>query len=195
MRFGEFTLKSGRKSPYFINAGELRTGAVMARLGEAYAERILSSGVDCDLIFGPSYKGVPLAVATAIAMSARGRDVAFCFDRKEPKDHGEGGVFVGTQPGAGMAVVLVDDVITSGQSIRQAAELLGGTGARVAAVVVAVDRQEKGSDDRTTLDELQASLEVPVLPIVTIRDVVELLCRDAPDKRAAIEAYLERYGA
>ena len=195
VRFGEFTLKSGRKSPYFINAGELRTGAAMARLGEAYAEKILSSGVACDLIFGPSYKGVPLAVATAIAMSVRGRDVAYCFDRKEPKDHGEGGVFVGTKPGAGMAVVLVDDVITSGLSIRQAAELLGGTGARVAAVVVAVDRQEKGRDDRTTLDELQASLEVPVLPIVTIRDVVELLCRDAPDKRAAIEAYLERYGA
>jgi orotate phosphoribosyltransferase len=195
VRFGEFTLKSGRKSPYFINAGKLRTGAAMARLGEAYTEKILSSGLACDLIFGPSYKGVPLAVATAIAMLARGRDVPFCFDRKESKDHGEGGVFVGTTPVAGMSVVLVDDVITSGLSIRQAAELLGGTGARVAAVVVAVDRQEKGRDDRTTLDELQESLEVPVLPIVTIRDVVEILCRDAPDKRAEIEAYLERYGA
>ena len=195
MCFGEFTLKSGRKSPYFINAGGLLKGSAMSRLGEAYAERILSSGVDCDLIFGPSYKGIPLAVATAIAMSARGRDVAFCFDRKESKDHGEGGVFVGTKPDAGMAVVLVDDVVTSGLSIRQAAELLGGTGARVAAVVVAVDRQEKGRDDRTTIDELQASLEVPVLPIVTIRDVVEILCRDTPDRRTAIEAYLERYGA
>ena len=195
VRFGEFTLKSGRKSPYFINAGELRTGAAMARLGEAYAERISSSGVDCDLIFGPSYKGVPLAVATAIAMSARGRDVAFCFDRKEPKDHGEGGVFVGTKPGAGMEVVLVDDVITSGLSIRQAAELLGGTGARVAAVVVAVDRQEKGKGDCSTLDELGESLQAPVLPIVTIRDIVELLCRNDLGKRTAIEEYLERFGA
>jgi orotate phosphoribosyltransferase len=195
VRFGEFTLKSGRKSPYFINAGELRTGAAMARLGEAYAEKITSAGVDCDVIFGPSYKGVPLAVATAIAMSARGRDVAFCFDRKEPKDHGEGGLFVGTKPAAGMRVVLVDDVITSGLSIRRAAELVTGTAARVSAVVVAVDRQERGKGDRTTLEELQASLEVPVLPIVTIRDIVALLCRNEPAKRKAIEAYLEQYGA
>jgi orotate phosphoribosyltransferase len=195
VRFGEFTLKSGRSSPYFINAGELRTGAAMARLGDAYAEKILSSGVDCDLIFGPSYKGVPLAVATAIAMSARGRDVAFCFDRKEPKDHGEGGRFVGTKPGAGVSVVLVDDVITSGLSIRDAAELVGGTGALITAVVVAVDRQERGRGSRTTLEELESILEVPVMPIVTIREIVSVLCRDDPDKRRAIEAYLEQYGA
>jgi orotate phosphoribosyltransferase len=125
IRFGEFTLKSGRKSPYFVNAGQLRTGNAIAGLGRAYAAEIQRAQLACDLVFGPAYKGVPLAVATAISLAEQhGRDVGYGFDRKEAKDHGEGGVFVATAPAPGMKVVLVDDVITSGQSIREAVELI-----------------------------------------------------------------------
>ena len=124
IRFGEFTLKSGRQSPYFINAGQLRTGSAIAGLGRAYAACILDRKLPCDFVFGPSYKGVPLAVATAIALGERGQDIGFAFDRKEVKDHGEGGRFVGTQPERGMRAVVVDDVITSGASIRYSVELL-----------------------------------------------------------------------
>src|SRR3990172_2913642 len=141
IRFGEFTLKSGRKSPYFINAGQLRTGRAIAGVGRAYAERIREAGLLPDVIFGPSYKGVPLAVATAIAASEERRDVGFCFDRKEAKDHGEGGVFVGMQPSPGQSLVVVDDVITSGISIEQSVALLrGAADVKILGVVVAVDR-------------------------------------------------------
>lgn len=203
VRFGEFTLKSGRKSPYFINAGQLRTGGAITGLGAAYAERILERGLDCDLVFGPSYKGVPLAVATVIALFERGRDAGFCFDRKERKDHGEGGVFVGTPPADGMRVVVVDDVITSGASIRQSVSLLYESAAvRVEGVVIAVDRQERGRS-RSTLVELEEELGVPVVPIVTIRDVVAHLSSvqvaGSPlldeDRRARVEDYLAHYGA
>jgi orotate phosphoribosyltransferase len=203
IRFGEFTLKSGRRSPYFVNAGQLRTGDAIARLGEAYAARLTHERVSVDLVFGPAYKGVPLAVATAIGLSRRGRDVGFAFDRKEAKDHGEGGVFVGTAPNDGMRVAIVDDVITSGASIREAVELLARAAAvEVAAVVVAVDRQERGRTARTTLAELRDELRVPVLPIVTIREIVAHLhgrtiagavaVDDA--RRDAIAAYLAEHG-
>ena len=201
IRFGEFTLKSGRKSPYFVNAGQLRTGDAIAGLGRAYAAEIVRAELACDLVFGPAYKGVPLAVATAIAMAERGRDVPFGFDRKEAKDHGEGGVFVGTAPAAGMRVVLVDDVITSGRSIREAVALLRETGAEVGAAIVAVDRQERGRGDKTTLRELREELGVDVRAIVSIGEVVEHLHGRELDGRvvlddagkAAIEAYLSEY--
>jgi orotate phosphoribosyltransferase len=202
VRFGEFTLKSGRRSPYFVNAGQLRTGDAIARLGDAFAQRILSAGAQCDLVFGPSYKGVPLAVATASAMARRGRDVGFGFDRKEAKDHGEGGVFVGMAPRDGMHVVVVDDVITSGQSIREAVALVRGAAAvTVSAVVVAVDRQERGRTEKSTLAELEGELGLDVLPIVTIRELAQDLCGrevggrivlDAA-RRAEIDAYLAEH--
>jgi orotate phosphoribosyltransferase len=198
IRFGDFTLKSGRKSPYFINAGQLRTGRAIAGVGRAYAERILEAGLLPDVIFGPSYKGVPLAVATAIAVSEEGRDVGFCFDRKEAKDHGEGGLFVGTQPAPGQSLVLVDDVITSGASIELSAALLRKAAAvRILGVVVAVDRQERGRE-RSTVAELQEALGAPVLPVVNVRQVVEYLTRTkriGAEQRARIEEYLGLYGA
>jgi len=182
--FGDFTLKSGRRSPYFVNAGRLRTGAGIAGLGRAYAERIRAAGLACDLVFGPAYKGVPLAVATAIALSESGKDVPYAFDRKEAKDHGEGGVFVGETPTPGMRVVVVDDVITSGISIRGAVERLRSAGgAAVSGVVVAVDRQERGRTGKPALVELRDELGVPVLPIVTIEQVVEhLSAHEAPGR-------------
>jgi orotate phosphoribosyltransferase len=196
--FGEFTLKSGRKSPYFINAGQLRSGRAIAGVGRAYAERIREAGLTPDVVFGPSYKGVPLAVATAIAVSEEGRDVGFCFDRKEAKDHGEGGLFVGTQPAPGQSLVLVDDVITSGASIEQSAALLRRTAAvTILGVVVAVDRQERGRE-RSTVAELQEALGAPVLPVVNVRQVVEYLTRTkrlGAEQRGRIDEYLGLYGA
>ncbi|HEY0136158.1 MAG TPA: orotate phosphoribosyltransferase, partial [Nannocystis sp.] len=203
LRFGDFTLKSGRRSPYFVNAGQFRTGAAISGLGRAYAERLHRAGLRCDLLFGPSYKGVPLAVATAIAMAELGHDAPFCFDRKEEKSHGEGGWFVGTAPQGGMRVVIVDDVITSGKSIHESVELLRRTAdVQIAGVVVAVDRQERGTGERTTLAELQSELGVPVCPIVTIRDVIaHLHGRDVDgvqviddERRAAMEAHLAAFG-
>ena len=198
LRFGDFTLKSGRRSPYFINAGQLRTGAAIAGLGEAYAARLQGEGLAADLLFGPSYKGVPLAVATAIAVARAGSDIAFCFDRKEAKDHGEGGVFVGTAPWPGARVVIVDDVITSGKSIHESVALLRkAADVAFAGVIVAVDRQERGRGGKSTLAELQEELGAPVRPIVTIREIAaHLRGRVIDDARlAAIEGYLAEHGA
>ena len=198
IRFGEFTLKSGRKSPYFINAGQLRTGRAVAGVGRAYAARIREAGLSPDVIFGPAYKGVPLAVATAIAVSEEGRDVGFCFDRKEAKDHGEGGVFVGTEPSPGQSLVLVDDVITSGISIERSVALLReAADVKILGIVVAVDRQERGRE-RSTLSELETALGAPVLPVTNVRQIVDYLSstkRLGAEQKAAIEEYLGLYGA
>jgi orotate phosphoribosyltransferase len=199
IRFGEFTLKSGRKSPYFINAGGFRTGRAIRALGLAYAERILAARLEPEVVFGPSYKGVPLAVATAIALAEKGHDAAFSFDRKEAKDHGEGGTFVGAAPRDGQRVVIVDDVITSGSSIEHAACLLQSAAAvRIAGVIVAVDRQERGRA-KSTLQELSERLGAPVLPVVNIRQVVEHLFERrvlvGEEERLRIEEYLDRHGA
>lgn len=204
VRFGEFTLKSGRRSPYFVNAGQLRSGGAIGGTGRAYAAAIERAGLACDLVFGPAYKGVPLAVATAIAASERGHDMPFGFDRKEEKDHGEGGWFVGTPPSDGMQVVIVDDVITSGQSIRESVELLRrAADVRISGVVVAVDRQERGRGDKSTLAELHEQLGVAVVPIVTVRELVADLRGREVDGRQIIDdtkaaefaAYLAEYGA
>jgi orotate phosphoribosyltransferase len=193
LRFGEFTLRSGRKSPYFINAGQLRTGRALSGAGRAYAERIRQARLRPDAVFGPAYKGVPLAVATAIALAEEGRDVGFCFDRKEAKDHGEGGRFVGAQPVDGQKLVLVDDVVTSGASIAGAAALLKGAArVEILGVVVAVDREERGRE-RSTSEELEAELGAPVLAVVKVSDVVEYLSlrnRLSSGERAAIEEHL-----
>jgi orotate phosphoribosyltransferase len=198
IRFGDFTLKSGRKSPYFINAGQLRTGRAIEGAGRAYAERISSAGLSPEVVFGPSYKGVPLAVATAMALSRERLDVGFSFDRKEAKDHGEGGIFIGTQPAAGQRVVVVDDVITSGVSIEKSVALLKEAAAvAIVGVVVAVDREEKGRE-RSTLRELEESLGAPVLPVVNVRQIVEYLSSAgqlASERARAIEEYLRVHGA
>ncbi|MEM6290798.1 MAG: orotate phosphoribosyltransferase [Myxococcota bacterium] len=203
IRFGSFTLKSGRTSPYFVNAGQLRTGDAITRLGKAYAAQIQSRGVACDVVFGPAYKGVPLSVATAMALCEGGTDVGFSFDRKEAKDHGEGGTFVGTQPAAGMDVVVVDDVITSGRSIRESVSLLNQTaGVQVTGVVVAVDRQERGKTNKSTLTELRDELGIEVMPIVSVRSMIDwLVDREVGGSvvldgagKAAIEAYLAEHG-
>ncbi len=140
--FGQFTLKSGRVSPYFFNAGEFNTGAALAALGRCYAAALLQSGVEFDMVFGPAYKGIPLAAATAQGLAARGHDVPFAFDRKEAKDHGEGGHLIGA-PLAGR-VVVVDDVITAGTAVRGATETIRAAGARPVAVAISLDRQERG---------------------------------------------------
>jgi orotate phosphoribosyltransferase len=199
VRFGDFTLKSGRKSPYFIDAGQLRTGRAIAELGRAYAERILDAGLEPEVVFGPAYKGVPLAVSTAMALAQRGRDAGFAFDRKEAKDHGEGGTIVGTQPVDGQKVVIVDDVITSGASIEHSVSCLRGC-ADVAIVggVVAVDREERGRE-RSTLVELEESLGIPILAVVTIRQILERLSREGgpitAEERARVEEYLGAHRA
>lgn len=203
LRFGSFTLKSGRVSPYFMNAGQLRTGLAMNGVGAAYANAIRSADLRPDLVFGPAYKGVPLAVATSMAWAQSGEDLPYCFDRKEAKDHGEGGLFVGTPPADGKRVVLVDDVITSGISIRESvAKLKAAADVVIAGVVVAVDRQEKTDGaSKSSVQSLQDELGVPVCSIVTIRDIVEILSQDPQSKvmdatiRASIDAYLAQYGA
>lgn len=201
LRFGQFTLKSGRTSPYFVNAGQFRTGSAIAALGRAFAQRLAAAELveRTDIVFGPSYKGVPLSVATASALAAAGTDVGFSFDRKEAKDHGEGGVFVGSVPTDGSRVVIVDDVITSGRSIREAAELLEAAGkVEIVGVVVAVDRQERGRGDQTTLHELAAELDAPVLPVVSITEVVDDLAErgsiDAAQRQAVLD-HVEAHGA
>lgn len=204
VRFGEFKLKSGRTSPYFVNAGQLRTGKAMLRLGDAFASMIRAHALPCDLVFGPAYKGVPLSVATAMALSRGEQDVGFCFDRKEAKDHGEGGMFVGTTPQNGMNVIVVDDVITSGLSIRTAVhQIRSAARVHVAGVIVAVDRQEKGvSGTRSTLSELREELAVDVHPLISIRELVKRLHDDPRSAHlgldstriSAIDRYLETHG-
>ena len=198
IRFGEFKLKSGRVSPYFINVGQVNNGRAVAALGVAYAECIIEAGFKSDFIFGPSYKGVSLAVTTATALADKGYDVGFAFDRKEAKDHGERGVFVGTQPQAGMSAVIVDDVITSGISIKHSVALLRAAAVEVEGVVVAVDRQERGQNIRkTTLEELQDQLGVPVLSILNVSDIIVSLNRDgriSNELKHSVEFYLDEFG-
>ena len=195
LRFGSFTLKSGRQSPYFFNSGLFNTGARLARLGRFYAEAIVASQLRFDLLFGPAYKGIPLAAAAAIALAdGHGRDVPYAFNRKEAKDHGEGGSIVGA-PLAGR-VLIIDDVISAGTSVRESVELIRASGATPAGVSIALDRQERGQGDTSAIQEVQQRFAMEVTSIVTLGDLVEYL-RDRADMDAnlhAIEAYRARYG-
>lgn len=173
LRFGDFTLKSGRRSPYFFNLGELHSGSATERLGEAYAARILSEEFDFDVVFGPAYKGIPIAVATAEALARRGRDTAWAFNRKEAKGHGEGGDFVGGDVSG--RVVLVDDVLTAGTAVREAVSLIGAAGGTVVAVVIALDRRELGDGGRTAVESLADELGAPVTSLLALEDVIEYL--------------------
>lgn len=192
--FGEFTTKAGRQSPYFFNAGRFCTGAGLARLGEHYADALLASGVPFDGLFGPAYKGIPLASSIAIALAARGRDVPYSFNRKEAKDHGEGGTVVGA-PLVGR-LVIVDDVISAGTSVRESTAILSAAGAQVAGVLIALDRMEKGPTGVSAVDEVRQTLGVPVIAVATLDDLVTRLESDASrtTELAAIRAYRETYG-
>ncbi len=177
LRFGDFTLKSGRKSPYFINTGCFHHGGDIARLGEAYAATIRARfGDDVAVVFGPAYKGIPLALAAAQAYEALvGRPVGWAYDRKEAKDHGDGGLFVGAPLTAGARTVIVDDVITAGTALRETVTKLRPTGVAIVGAVVSVDRQERGPGGRPALDEVAAECGIPVAAIIAIGDAVEHL--------------------
>jgi orotate phosphoribosyltransferase len=196
LRFGSFTLKSGRTSPYFFNAGALDTGAGLAELGRAYAATIQESGLGFDVLLGPAYKGIPIAAATAVQLAeVHDRDVPWCFNRKEAKDHGEGGLIVGA-PLSGRVLVL-DDVITAGTAIREVVEIVRAEGAQIAGIVVAIDRQERGSGDLSAVQQVEQELGVRVHAIVTLDDVVEYVetSGEHAEHLGAIRAYRDQYGA
>jgi orotate phosphoribosyltransferase len=200
LRFGNFKLKSGRESPYFFNAGLFSDGEAAAVLGECYAAAILRSGVQFDMIFGPAYKGIPLATALVIALSTRhGRNVPYAFNRKEAKDHGEGGTVVGS-PLRGR-VLVVDDVITAGTAIRESLEIIRNAGAQPAAVALALDRQERGQGDSSAVQEIESQHGLTCVSVVTLVELIETLS-NPPDGRTRISAeqltslrdYRQRYG-
>ncbi|KAF1697411.1 orotate phosphoribosyltransferase [Pseudoxanthomonas daejeonensis] len=197
LRFGEFTLKSGRTSPYFFNAGRFDSGARLAALASCYADAIDGAGMDFDLLFGPAYKGIPLATALACEYAGRGRDLPLAFNRKEAKAHGEGGTLIGA-PLAGRRVLVVDDVITAGTAIREALATIGGAGGQVAGIVVALDRQEIAADaDRRSA--AQAVAEEAGVPVRAVAGLADLLAfADGNEKlaafRAPLQAYRVRYG-
>lgn len=186
LKFGEFTLKSGRKSPYFINTGCFNQGGDLALLGAAYAATIIARfGREVQVVFGPAYKGIPLALAAAAEYErAVGRGVGWSYDRKEAKTHGDGGLFVGASLGAGTRLVIVDDVLTAGTALRESLAKLAPIGASVLGAVVAVDRQEKGQGDRTAIEEIHHELGVTVAPIITITEAADyLLDHDVAGRR------------
>ena len=205
LTFGDFTTKSGRKTPYFINTGNYKTGAQAAKLGDYYAACIqqnLPDGVDC--LFGPAYKGIPLAVTAAASLYRNyGRDLPYCFNRKEAKDHGEGGGMVGYKPREGDRVVIVEDVVTAGTAVRETIELFRQVAdVKFAALMVSVDRMERGTGEKTTIHELQEDYGIHVFPIVTVRQVMEFLHGREIDGKVYIddamlgrmEDYLAQYG-
>jgi orotate phosphoribosyltransferase len=195
LKFGEFTLKSGRTSPYFFNAGLFNQGSDLARLGRFYAAALQDSGVAFDVLFGPAYKGIPIATAAAIALfDSYQKDVPYCFNRKEKKDHGEGGNLVGS-PLEGR-VMLVDDVITAGTAIRESMEIVQANGAELAGVLIALDRQEKGKGELSAIQEVERDYNATVISIVKLNDVIEYL-KDSPDLAQYLDkvtAYRAQYG-
>jgi orotate phosphoribosyltransferase len=200
LRFGSFKLKSGRESPYFFNAGLFSDGQAAAVLGQCYAAALLSSGVEFDVLFGPAYKGIPLVTTTAIALAEHhGRNVPYAFNRKESKDHGEGGNVVGA-PLRGR-VVIVDDVITAGTAIRESLDLIRAAGAQPVAVALALDRQERGQGTRSAVQELEAEHGLQCVSVITLTALIEALSagggapsRVSADQLTALRAYRDRYG-
>jgi len=195
LQFGEFTLKSGRVSPYFFNAGRFfQSGGGLAKMGRFYAQALIDSGVEYDLIFGPAYKGIPLASATAVALAEHhGQDVPYCFNRKEAKEHGEGGSLVGA-PLVGRTVI-VDDVITAGTAIGEVMGILQHSQATPAAVIVGVDRQEKGRSELSAIQEVEQTYRIPVISIVSLGDIIRYLEQSGGnDQLKAMKAYRAQYG-
>jgi orotate phosphoribosyltransferase len=200
LRFGSFKLKSGRESPYFFNAGLFSDGQAAAVLGQCYAAALLASGLQFDMLFGPAYKGIPLVTATAVALAEHhGRSVAYAFNRKESKDHGEGGNVVGASLRG--RVVIVDDVITAGTAIRESLDLIRNAGAQPVAVALALDRQERGQGVRSAVQELEAEHGLRCVSVVTLADLIASLStptsgvpRISADQLTALRAYRDRYG-
>lgn len=195
LKFGEFILKSGRKSPYFFNAGVFKTGEAMSKLGRVYAQAIIDSGISFDLLFGPAYKGIPLATAVSIALNDHhDLNKPWSFNRKEVKDHGEGGNIVGADL-EGKALI-VDDVISAGTAIREVMELIGRSSAKAAGVIVALDRQERGQGELSAIQEVERDFGIPVLSIVTLTDLLEYAegHEEISQHADAIRAYREEYG-
>ncbi|WP_339488977.1 orotate phosphoribosyltransferase [Pseudomonas sp. EL_65y_Pfl2_R95] len=195
LRFGSFTLKSGRVSPYFFNAGLFDSGLALAQLGRFYAAAVVESGIDFDVLFGPAYKGIPLAATTAVALAEHHqRDVPWCFNRKEAKTHGEGGTLVGA-PLAGKALI-IDDVITAGTAIREVMQIIKSQSAHCAGVLIALNRQERGQGELSAIQEVERDFAMPVVSIVSLEQVLEYLAEDAELKQhlPAVEAYRAQYG-
>ena len=199
LKFGDFTAKSGRKIPYFINAGDIKTGDQIAKLGEFYAKAYFEKvGNKRTVLYGPAYKGISIAVSSSIALSKEGLDVPFFFNRKEAKDHGEGGVFVGYVPKAGEEVVIVEDVITAGTAIRESMAILSSLeNVKVAATFVMVDRKEKGQTDKSAMAEVGEEFGFPVYSVVDVYDIIEYLEEDEKNRENVerIKKYLEINGA
>ena len=199
LKFGDFTAKSGRKIPYFINAGDIKTGEQIAKLGEFYAKAYLEKvGNRRTVLYGPAYKGISIAVSSSIALSKEGIDVPFFFNRKEAKDHGEGGVFVGYTPKAGEEVVIVEDVITAGTAIRESMAILGSLeDVKVAATFVMVDRKEKGKGEKGAMVEIEEEFGFPVYSVVDVYDIIEYLEEDPANEEnvTRIKNYLAVNGA
>lgn len=195
LRFGEFTLKSGRTSPYFFNAGLFSSGLALAKLGRFYAEAVQQSGLAFDVLFGPAYKGIPLAAATAVALAEHHeRDVPWCFNRKEAKDHGEGGTLVGA-PLQGNALI-IDDVITAGTAIREVMQIIHAQNAQAAGVLIALNREERGQGALSAIQEVERDFGIPVISIVSLTQVLEYLADDPAlrEHLPAVEAYRAQYG-
>jgi orotate phosphoribosyltransferase len=195
LRFGSFTLKSGRISPYFFNSGLFNTGASLARLGRFYAQAITESALDYDVLFGPAYKGIPLASTTVVALADHyQRDVPYIFNRKEVKDHGEGGQLVGAELSG--KVLIIDDVISAGTSVRESVDIIKRAGAMPAGVVIALDRQERGLDSRSAIQEVEAEHNIPVTSIICLDDLLEFIKNDASltQHLSAVETYRKEYG-
>ncbi len=197
LKFGEFTLKSGRVSPYFFNAGLFNTGNKLNFLSQCYASAIAESSPDFDVLFGPAYKGIPLAATTAIALANHhGIDKPYCFNRKEAKDHGEGGTIVGA-PLQGQ-VLVIDDVITAGTAIREAVDIIHGNGASLASIAVAMDRQERGTGETSAIQEIEQTYNIKVISIITLQDIVEYLSQsnsaELQSYLSAVEDYRKTYG-
>ncbi|MBC3766517.1 orotate phosphoribosyltransferase [Neptunicella marina] len=195
LRFGEFTLKSGRTSPYFFNAGLFNTGRDLAKLGQFYAAALVNAGIDYDLLFGPAYKGIPIATTTAVALADKHDiDKPYCFNRKEKKEHGEGGNLVGSALTG--KVMLVDDVITAGTAIRESMQIIEDNNATLAGVLIALDRQEKGKGELSAIQEVERDFNTQVISIVTLADLVEYLQQkpEMAEHLTNIQAYRQQYG-
>lgn len=195
LRFGSFTLKSGRISPYFFNSGLFNTGASLARLGRFYAQAITESSLNYDVLFGPAYKGIPLASTTVVALADHHqRDVPYIFNRKEKKDHGEGGQLVGAELKG--KVLIIDDVISAGTSVRESVEIIKVEDAIPTGVIIALDRQERGQDSRSAIQEVEAEHNIPVVSIICLDDLLSYLQdnNDLAEHLPAVQAYREQYG-
>lgn len=195
LRFGEFTLKSGRTSPYFFNAGLFNSGSALAQLGRFYAAAVVESGISFDVLFGPAYKGIPLAAATAVALAEQHQvDTPWCFNRKEAKAHGEGGSLVGA-PLSGN-VLIIDDVITAGTAIREVMQIIKDQNATAAGVLIALNRQERGNGELSAIQEVERDFGIPVISIVSLTQVLQFLADDPQLKQhlPAVEAYRAQYG-